>query len=165
MWRKGAPDYLTPNLEALDRVTEKWEDDYPKIRMMIRKLLKDHRYPQMEWTMRSLQLWTNGNRQPVQRAKNEPRSTSAQILYSIHHNELQWVTVNYCAVKYCQLLWNTVDEKLSHNLSLVFNDLMIRSVAGFRQEYHVIIQWINAGYQNIELVLTFWYWFSTNSTI
>lgn len=28
------------------------------------------------------------NRQPEQRAKNEPRSTSAQILYSVHHNEL-----------------------------------------------------------------------------
>ena len=65
--------------------------------------------------------------------KNEPRSTSAQIPYSVHHNELQWVTVNYCAVKYCQLLWNTVDEKLSLNLSLVFNNLMICSVAGFRQ--------------------------------
>lgn len=65
--------------------------------------------------------------------KNKPRSTSAQILYSVHHNELQWVIVNYCAVKYCQLLWNTVDEKLSLNLSHVFNDLMICSVAGFRQ--------------------------------
>lgn len=29
------------------------------------------------------------NRQPDQRAKNEPRSTSAQIPYSVHHNELQ----------------------------------------------------------------------------
>ena len=29
------------------------------------------------------------NRQPNQRAKNEPRSTSAQIPYSFHHNELQ----------------------------------------------------------------------------
>ena len=28
------------------------------------------------------------NRQPDQRAKNEPRSTSAQIPYSVHHNEL-----------------------------------------------------------------------------
>ena len=65
--------------------------------------------------------------------KNEPRSTSAQILYSVHHNELLWAAVNYCAVKYCQLLWNTVDEKLSLNLSHVFNDLMICSVAGFRQ--------------------------------
>ena len=29
------------------------------------------------------------NRQPDQRAKNEPRSTSAQIPYSVYHNELQ----------------------------------------------------------------------------
>ena len=32
--------------------------------------------------------WNERNRQPEQRAKNEPRSTSAQIPYSVHHNEL-----------------------------------------------------------------------------
>ena len=77
--------------------------------------------------------WTLVTANQTSGQKNEPRSTSAQIAYSVHHNELQWVTVNYCAAKYCQLLWNTVDEKLSLNLSHVFNDLMICSVAGFRQ--------------------------------
>ena len=37
--------------------------------------------------------------------KNEPRSTSAQIPYSVHHNELQWVTVRWNTVSYYEILW------------------------------------------------------------
>ena len=91
------------------------------------------------------------NRQPDQRAKKWAEINYGSNLGHCRRSSRHWhrkkmsrdqlrlksrirfITMNCSELLWITVRWNTVNEKLLLNLSHVFNDLMICSVAGFRQ--------------------------------